>query len=182
MCKRIRLCTMVALEHGQHPRVVHGWSSSACGDRRGVNGSCLKCVHGKLVFVDGPIATDVSSVRGVCTALHAVVIIVRIICAGTRDTDNDFEFGPYYHGEAVTPDGLLDTGNTSTFTPLIELAAEGVCLEFEKAELTGGEETMAAGGMDVGDGRVDYGGLGGASDLGKIREKCGKVLEGGGGS
>ena len=58
----------------------------------------------------------------------------------------------------------------------LEFAAEGVGLELDDAELAGGKQAVATGGVDVSNGGVDDGGLGGPADLGEVGEKGGEIL------
>jgi len=152
------------------------------------SGGCSSWVLVVLVLV---VVRDVMSegsdisrgVHGHGLSSHAVLVVVahRAAETGTEvivpitvlfidDTwaDNDFDFAAHDHGEGFAADGLLDSGEAASVTPLVELSSESIGLEFEKAELAGGEEAMAPGGMDIGDGGVDDRGLGRATNLREI--------------
>jgi len=64
-----------------------------------------------------------------------------------------------------------------TITPLIELPAESISFKLQETKLTRSHGAVAARGVNVSDGRIDYCRFGGAPDLGKIGKESGKVLE-----
>jgi len=87
------------------------------------------------------------------------------------------EFTADDHTKAFPTDGFFHTGNSRAITPFVEFTAESVCFVLEESKFAGCEGAMAPGCVDVGDGRVDDGGFGGAPDLGEIGEKLGEVEE-----
>jgi hypothetical protein len=64
-----------------------------------------------------------------------------------------------------------------TITPLIELPAESISFELQETKLTRSHGAVAARGVNVSDGRINYCRFGGAADLRKIGKESGKVLE-----
>jgi len=80
-------------------------------------------------------------------------------------------------GERIRAGRLFDAGKARALPPLVDLAAEGVGLLAEEAELTCSEHPVAARGVNVRDGGVDDRGLGRAADLREVREESGEVEE-----
>ena len=108
---------------------------------------------------------------------EAVVVVVAVGTllldgAGAEDLDLTAED----HLESLAADGLVDAGKARAVAPFVELAAEGVGLELEETELAGSEGAVPAGRVDVGDGGVDDGRLGGAADLGEVGEEGSEIL------
>ena len=61
--------------------------------------------------------------------------------------------------------GLFDAGKSSTIAPFIEFTMECVSLKFEEPKLTGSQEVVTMGCVDVGNGQVDDCRLGWMTDL-----------------
>ena len=77
--------------------------------------------------------------RKVVPVVLAVVGAFLLDGAGAEDLDLAAED----HLEGLTADGLVDAGKAGAVTPLVELAAEGIGLELEEAELAGSKSTNA---------------------------------------
>lgn len=88
-----------------------------------------------------------------------VTVPVIVLVVDTRDGSEDLDFAAQNKGEAIAADGLLNTREIGTVSPFVELAAEGVGLEFEKSKLARSEKAVTARGVDVRDGGVDNRGL-----------------------
>jgi hypothetical protein len=170
------------------------WSRArvAMGDRLGnarkLLGSCQwvckvvgACVfeHGDVLCYGNPEVLKVVGGVGKRWAVVVFGIVEGIVGMRThlilffRDRSEGFELAVENHGETVTTGRLFDTGDASAVSPLVELAAEGVGLEFEGTKLAGGEGTVAAGCVDVSDRGVDNGRLGRTANLREVREQSG---------
>lgn len=130
------------------------------------DGGCL----GKVV--DIVTRTGSTAARVGMHVVVAVVFHVFLVVCG----DDDFDFAAEDEAKAVTADGLFDTRETRAVSPFVELAPECVGLELDKTEFAGSDETVAAGSVDVGNGRVDDRGLGRTPDLGQIGQKSSEIL------
>ena len=117
---------------------------------------------------------DGASVVVISIIVVAIVTISTLLFYGAGVEYLDFTAED--HLEGLAADGLVDAGKTRAVAPFVEFATEGVRLELEETELTCGEEAVPAGGVDVGDGGVDDGGLGGAADLREVGQKSSKIL------
>jgi hypothetical protein len=63
-----------------------------------------------------------------------------------------------------------------TITPLIELPAESISFKLQQTKLTRSHGTVAARGVNMSDGRINYCRLGGPANLGKIGKEGGEIL------
>ena len=106
---------------------------------------------------------------------EAVAVLVAVLLLN-RAGGEDLDLAREDHLEGLAADGLVDAGKAGAIAPLVELTAERVGLELEKAELARSECAVPAGRVDVGDRRVDDGGLGRTADLGEVGEEGGQIL------
>ena len=127
--------------------------------------------HGHHVAVVDAIHELPSSAKAVVVSTDTVFTVLFF----ADDTD-ELQLAAEHHAESLPSDGFLDPGDPSTVTPFVDLAPESISFVLESAELSLGEDTMAPGGVNVGDRAVDDGRLGGAADLRKVGEQLGEVL------
>ena len=116
--------------------------------------------------------------RGGVVVVAIVVVAVVAVCAFFFNgaCAEDLNLAAEDHLEGLAADGLVDAGKARAVAPFVEFATESVGLELEKAELASSEQAMPARGVDVCNGRVDDGRLGGAADLGKVGEESSQIL------
>jgi hypothetical protein len=153
---------VLGLEHRNKAGVLHD-------ARRGRGDVPVGGVHAVVVEI-GAVPAGVPGVD-VLGPVLVLVLLLNVL------PDDDLELRAEDDAEAVAADGLFDAGDPAALAPLVELAAEGVCLDLEEAEFPRGEEAVALGGVDVCDGGVDDGGLGRAADLGQVGEEGCEVEE-----
>jgi hypothetical protein len=110
----------------------------------------------------------VGIIVAIVTTVGGVLFFIRI---GRKH----FDLSTEDHGETLPSHRLLHSGKARSVSPVVELSAKSIRFKFEKSEFARGKETMAASRVDVSDGGIDDGGLGGSPDLGKIGQKAGKV-------
>jgi hypothetical protein len=69
--------------------------------------------------------------------------------------DYNFDFTAENQAEAITSNGLFDTGETGVVPPFVEFTSKSIRFEFEKTKFASGDKTMSAGSVNMSDGRVD---------------------------
>jgi len=79
--------------------------------------------------------------------------------------------------EAVAAGGILETGEARSIAPLVQFATEGFGFGLECAKLTGSDQPVTAGSVNVGNRGVDDSRLGGATDSRQVRQEASEVLK-----
>lgn len=132
--------------------------------RKGVGVGVVE--HGKAYGVPGIIhvvqrssVADGSAEIVFVFAVATIALAIFFVLIVAWDGSNDLELPREDHGETVTTDWFFDAGEGCTVSPFVEFAAEGVRFKFYETELTGCEEAMAPGSVDVSDRRVYNGGF-----------------------
>lgn len=190
------LGTLVLFIHGAHGGVLECCNCGA-GDHRAALGRPGKDV-GKMISASvrrqavskgvgvGVLEHGETSmafvhviVRSVDVAHRAceVFVVVTVIAIPlavfvfiiARNCSDDLEFAREDHAEGFAANRFFKTREAGTVSPDVDLTMESIGLNLHGAKLTGGQETMAAGSMDMGDGRVYDGRLGRATNLRKVR-------------
>ena len=125
--------------------VREGVDLAGLGKRQVLGEGGAHVVHGVVVHT----ALDGTGVVVIAVIVVAIVTISSLLLDGAGA--EDFDLTAEDHLERLAADGLVDAGKTRAVAPFVEFTTEGVRLELEETELTCGEETVPAGGVDVGD-------------------------------
>jgi hypothetical protein len=84
------------------------------------------------------------------TSLRAEISIsILLLALLFSNNANQLQLPAQHHPKRLPPNWLLHPGDARTIPPFVEFSAEGVGLCFEGAERCGGEEAVAARGVDV---------------------------------
>ena len=102
--------------------------------------------------------------------LHVILIIVL------RRYDN-LNLATEHQVETVAAGGLLKTWKARSIAPFVQFPTKCVGFDLDRAKFASSNQPMTAGSVDVGNRGVDYGRLRGATNLGQVWQKTGKILE-----
>jgi hypothetical protein len=95
-----------------------------------------------------------------CPHRYVVFIITQtftiVLLLHARNRGQDFNLTTENHREGLAADGLFDTMEVGTIAPLIELPAESISFKLQQTKLTRSHGTVAARGVNMSDGRINY--------------------------
>jgi hypothetical protein len=105
------------------------------------------------------------------------VLVPLFLKTGSSWNRNDLGFSTENHTETLSPYWFVDTWNTSSTAPFIQLTAKSVRFKFQQSEFAGSQKSVAAGSVDMCNRRVYDCRFRWAAKLRKIWKECGKVEE-----
>jgi hypothetical protein len=108
--------------------------------------------------------------------VFAVVVHVILILVLRRGYDN-LNLTTEHQVETIAAGGLLKTWKARSIAPLVQFPTKCIGFDLDRAKFASSNQPMTAGSVDVGNRGVDYGRLGGATNLGQVRQKTSEIQE-----
>ena len=116
--------------------------------------------------------------RGACVVgvVVAVVFHVILIIVLIRGYD-DLNLATEHQVETISAGRLLKTWKARSITPFVQFPTKCVGFDLEHAKFASSNQPVTTRSVDVGNRRVDNSRLGGATNLGQVRQKTSEILE-----
>ena len=111
----------------------------------------MRAAHVDVVVAHARHNGDVTLVTVVTEAI-AVLVTVFLLDGPSGE---HLDLARHHHLERFATDGLLDAREARAIPPLVELTAESIGLELEKAQLACGEQAMPTRGLNMRDRAID---------------------------